>query len=119
MKIIAHGRNYLSEDEYQWQLKDAERKYFYFLGRSAWQGKDAQFWEFHRERLGTINYSLTFTFLAKWILIVLLDDIGNPKRTLEYLWPRRKRIFSASSRFIGTIFRNFVRKTSTPTRNAS
>ena len=118
MKIITHGHNYLSEDEYQWHLKDAERKYFYFLGRSAWQGRDAQFWEFHRARLATINYSLNFTFLAKWILIVLLDDIGNPKRTLEYLWPRRKRIFSASSRFIGTIFRNFVRKASIPSKNA-
>ena len=53
-------------------------------------------------------------FMAKWILIVLLDEIGNPKRTLEYLWPRRKRIFSAASRFIGTIHRNFIRKASIP-----
>ncbi len=117
-KIIAHGHNYLSEDEYQWYLKDAERRYFYFLGRSAWQGRDAQFWEFHRGRLASINYSLNFSFLAKWILIVLLDDIGNPKRTLEYLWPRRKRIFSAGSRFIGTIHRTFIRKASTPSKNA-
>jgi glycosyltransferase involved in cell wall biosynthesis len=109
-KVIAHGRNYLSEDEYRFCFKDAERKYFYFLGRSALQGSDPEFWKFHRERLASINYDLNFMFLAKWSLIVLLDDIGNPKRTLEYLWPRRKRIFSASSRFIGTIHRIFIRK---------
>ena len=81
------------------------------------QGRDPKFWEFHRGRLASINYSLNFTFLAKWILIVLADDIGNPKRTLEYLWPRRKRIFSAGSRFIGTVYRNFVRRASTSSRN--
>jgi glycosyltransferase involved in cell wall biosynthesis len=109
-KILAHGRNYLSEDEYRYFLKEAERNYFYFLGKSALQGRDPKFWEFHRERLASINYSLNFAFMAKWILLVLLNHIGNPKATLEYLWPRRKRIFAASSRFIGTMHRVFIRK---------
>jgi len=116
-KIIAHGHKYLSEEEYPAYLKRAEREYFYFLGRSALEGKDAQFWDFHRGRLASINYPLKFTIMAKWILIVLLDDIGNPKRTLEYLWPRRGRIFSAGSRFIGAIYHNFFRKASTPIRS--
>jgi glycosyltransferase involved in cell wall biosynthesis len=115
--IVAHGRKYLSEDEYQHYLKRAEREYFYFLGRSALEGKDAGFWNFHRGRLASINYSLNFKLLAKWIPIVLLDDIGNPKRTLEYLWPRRKRIFSAGPRFLRAIYRNFVRKAPTPSKN--
>lgn len=109
-KIIAHGRNYLSEDEYQFCLKDAERKYFFFLGESALQGRDPRFWEFHRKRLASINYSLNSAFMSKWILLVLLDHIGNPKRTWEYLWPRRKRIFAASSRFVSTMRRVFIRK---------
>ena len=116
-KIVVHGHYYLSEEEYRWIFKAAEREYFYFLGKSALQGKDAQFWKFHRDRLASINYSLNFTLLAKWIFIVLLDEIGNPKRTLEYLWPRRKRIFSAGFRFIGTIYRTFIRKASTSSRN--
>lgn len=109
-KIIAHGRKYLSEDEYRFSLKDAERKYFYFLGTAALQGKESKFWEFHRERLASIDYSLDFGFMAKWVLLVLLDHIGNPKRTWEYLWPRRGRIFAAGSRFIGTMRRVFIRK---------
>jgi glycosyltransferase involved in cell wall biosynthesis len=109
-KIVVHGRNYLSEDEYRFCLKAAERQYFYFLGKAALQGRDLKFWEFHRARLASIDYSLNFWFMTKWILLVLLDHVGNPKRTWEYLWPRRERIFSASSRFIGTIHRTFIRK---------
>jgi glycosyltransferase involved in cell wall biosynthesis len=108
--IIAHGRNYLSEDEYAFFLREAERKYFFFLGSAALQGRELAFWAFHREHLAKLNYSLNLTFLGKWILIVLLDDIGNPKRTFEYLWPRRKTIVSDTSRFIGLIGREFRRK---------
>jgi glycosyltransferase involved in cell wall biosynthesis len=107
--IVVHGRDFLSKEEYEPLLKDAERNYFYFLGWSAIQGKYAKFWEFHRERLASIDYTLDFPFIAKWILIVLLDHLGNPKRTLEYVWPRRKGIFSAVIRFVGAIRRDFFR----------
>lgn len=109
-EIVAHARDYLSEDEYRSCLIDAERTYFYFLGMSALQGKDSEFWKFHRERLASINYSVNFAFMTKWILIVLLDHIGNPKRTWEFIWPRRSRIFAATSRFIGSTYRMFLGK---------
>jgi glycosyltransferase involved in cell wall biosynthesis len=110
-KVLAQGRNYLSEDEYRYFLKDAQKAYFYFLGRSVLKGKDADFWRFHRESLASIDYSLN-AILRKWIPLVLLDDIGNPKRTLEYLWPRRTRVFSAASRFLGALPRAFGKKRS-------
>jgi glycosyltransferase involved in cell wall biosynthesis len=113
-KILLHGHNYLSEDEYRVLLEMAEREYFYFLGLSALQGKDPEFWRFHRERLASIGISLNSALMAKWIVIVLLDEIGNPKRTLEYLWPRRKRIFAVGSRFFRAIHRHFTRRASTP-----
>jgi glycosyltransferase involved in cell wall biosynthesis len=109
-EIIAHARDYLSEDEYRGCLQGAEHRYFFFLGVSALQGKGPEFWKFHRERLASLNYSVNFAFMAKWILIVLFDHIGNPKRTWEYLWPRRNRIFAATSRFIGTMYRMFLRE---------
>src|ERR1700733_231734 len=108
-KIIAHGGYYLSKEEYPDYLRDAERRYFYYLGESALQGRDSEFWKFHRERLASINYHLTFPFMAKWISIVLFDWIGNPKRTCEYIWPRRKRLFEAGSRFLRIMHRNFIR----------
>jgi glycosyltransferase involved in cell wall biosynthesis len=109
-KIVVHGRNYLSEDEYHFCLKDAEREYFCFLGNAVLQGRDTKFWKFHRERMASINYSLNIGFMTKWVLLVILDHVGNPKRTLEYLWPRRTRIFTASSRFFGTVRRMFIGK---------
>jgi glycosyltransferase involved in cell wall biosynthesis len=108
--IVTHGRKYLSEDEYQPIFRRAERRYFVFLANSALEGKDPEFWEFHRERLASINYSLDLAFISKWILVVLLDYIGNPKSTLELLWPRRRWIFADSRRFLGTIYRNFIQK---------
>lgn len=107
-KVLAHGDHYLTKEEYPAYLKNAENQYFYFLGQSALQGREPAFWKFHRERLASINYSLGFFLMAKWVFIVLLDWAGNPKRTLEYLWPRRKRLFEACSRFLGTMRRNFM-----------
>ena len=109
-EITAHGTYYLSEDEYRSCLRDAERTYFYFLGMSALHGQGADFWKFHRECLASINYSVNSAFIAKWVLLVLLDHIGNPKRTWEYCWPRRSKILSAASRFIKNMYRSFIRK---------
>lgn len=109
-KVIAYGKYYLSEEEYAGCLKDVKHNYFFFLGQSALQGRDATFWNFHRERLASIDYHITFPFMVKWVLIVLLDWIGNPKRTLEYLFPRRKRIFEAASRFVRTMKHNFLHR---------
>lgn len=108
-KIVAHGKKYLSEAEYRYFLKDAEYTYFSFLGRSALQGRDGQFWKFHRERLASIGYSFNFVFMTKWIALVLLDQIGNPKRTFEYVWPRRKRVFQAALRAFWLIYRFLVK----------
>jgi glycosyltransferase involved in cell wall biosynthesis len=108
--IVVHGKRFLSEDEYWSCFKVAERSYFYFLGLAAVEGRDAKFWEFHRERLASIGYTLTPAVMAKWILIVLMDHIGNPKRTWEYVWPRRKEIFSNAFRFIHTVLRVLIRR---------
>jgi hypothetical protein len=109
--IVVHGKTFLSEQEYRTCYKVAERNYFYFLGWSVIHGKEAKFWEFHRQRLASIGYTLNSWFLAKWALIVLVDQLGNPKRTLEYLWERRNGFFSLVSRLIGVVRRPFSRKT--------
>jgi glycosyltransferase involved in cell wall biosynthesis len=109
-KLIAYGKYYLTEEEYPGYLRYAKRRYFLFLGTSALQGRDRKFWEFHRARLASINYPLDSSFMAKWIFIVLLDWVGNPKRTFEYLWPRRRRIVEAGARFCGSIYRYFRHK---------
>ena len=112
-KLVAYGKYYLTEEEFPAYVKDAERRYFTFLGNAALQGKDQRFWNFHKERLASIGYKIDMPFMCKWVSIVLLDWIGNPKRTLEYLWPRKHRLVEAMVRFSRTMLRNFrgARKT--------
>ena len=89
--IVLHGRQYLSEDEYRRCLKAAEREYFLFLGTAALAGRSRQFWEFHRHSLATIDYSLDWKLLGRWIPRAILECLGNPKRTWQDFWGRRSR----------------------------
>jgi glycosyltransferase involved in cell wall biosynthesis len=73
--VAAHGRDYLGEQEFDHCLKEAERSYFHFLARCAcarhrWS---PEFWEFHRNGLASVNYSLDFRLLGKWIPWALLE----------------------------------------------
>lgn len=70
--VLEHGRDFLSAEEYERCRKDAERRYFLYLGRCALRGRDREFWELHRKGLATVNYSMTWWRVAKWIPRALL-----------------------------------------------
>jgi glycosyltransferase involved in cell wall biosynthesis len=74
--VVAHGRDYLSAEEYSRCLKDAQRRYFLHLSRCALRGRKREFWEFHRQKLASIGYDLNWRLLAKWI----------PRALAEKLW---------------------------------
>jgi glycosyltransferase involved in cell wall biosynthesis len=65
--LVAHGRDYLSEKEFDRCLKHAEREYFVHLTKSACalRPETREFWEFHRKGLASINYSFDWKRLAK------------------------------------------------------
>jgi glycosyltransferase involved in cell wall biosynthesis len=109
-ELVIQGKYYLTDREYQACLKKAEGEYFYFLGLSALQGmRNPEFWSWHKKQLASIGYSLNFAFISRWMLLVFFDYLGNPKRTLEYLWPRRKRVVAAAIRFMAVLREFFVR----------
>jgi glycosyltransferase involved in cell wall biosynthesis len=78
--VVTHGQDYLSADEYQRCLKDAEKRYFLFLTRCALRGRDQKFWEFHRKSLASIDYFLDWRLLVAWIPRALLE------KTWEAFW---------------------------------
>jgi glycosyltransferase involved in cell wall biosynthesis len=82
--LTAHGRNFLSEEEYRQCFILAEREYFSFLGRKACalHRESNAFWEFHRTGLASVNYSLDWRLLAKWIPRALLE------KGWDALWAR-------------------------------
>lgn len=96
--VITHGRDCLSEEEWARCLKEAERDYFLFLGKSAFHGRDRAFWNFHRERLASINYSLDWRLFARWIPVALFEYVGNPRTTCGYFWQRRGKARAILSR---------------------
>jgi hypothetical protein len=106
-KLVEYGRDYLSEEEYDYCRRDAERTYFLFLGEAALQGRDQKFWEFHRKGLASIKYPLDWRLLGKWIPIAMLE---NPKRACKFLWARRGRAIAAFSRHLGDERRELSKK---------
>lgn len=87
--VVAHGRDYLSKEEYDRCLRDAKHQYYSFLGKSALRGMSEEFWEFHRCGLATMHYALDWRLLGKCIVLAVLEYLGNPKQTIESLWTRR------------------------------
>jgi glycosyltransferase involved in cell wall biosynthesis len=92
--LVVHGRDYLSEKEYDRCRKDFERQYFVYLARCACalRGKSSAFWEFHRNGLASVNYSLDWRLLSKWVPRALLE------KTWDVLWARWDEIFNGDTR---------------------
>jgi glycosyltransferase involved in cell wall biosynthesis len=75
--VIEHGKDFLSEEEYERCLKDAERPYFLYLTRCALRGSDQEFWKLHRDKLASVNYSFHRRSLWKWIPRAVLEKMWN------------------------------------------
>ena len=77
-RLVAHGKNYLSQEEYRQCLKRAEREYFLHLTKSACalHRQSREFWEFHRRGLASFKYSFDWKKLARWL----------PRAIVEKAW---------------------------------
>lgn len=76
--LVAHGRDYLSEPEYDACFRRAERDYFVFLCKSAMSIRPCPpgFWSFHREGLAAIGRPLERQQIGRRI----------PRALLEKMW---------------------------------
>jgi glycosyltransferase involved in cell wall biosynthesis len=76
--LVAHGKNYLSQEEYLQCLKRAEREYFLRLTKAACalHRENREYWEFHRTGLASFNYSFDWKRLARWL----------PRAIIEKAW---------------------------------
>ena len=88
--LVAHGKDYLSGEEYSRCLKRAGRRYFRHLARRACalRRESKEFWDFHRSGLASVNYSLNWKLLGKWI----------PRALLEKCWDAFWAIWDKDSR---------------------
>jgi glycosyltransferase involved in cell wall biosynthesis len=88
--IIAHGRNYLSPQEYAACLKNAQLAYLGYLAKNKWkfESKAPEFWEFHRKGLASIGYTLDWRLLVRWMPRAFVEKLW------EGFWGRWDRLFS-------------------------
>ena len=82
--LVAHGKDYLSAEEYRRCLKYAERKYFLHLTKAACalRPETPEFWEFHRKRLASMNYRYGWKRFARCLPRALLE------KTWDAFWRR-------------------------------
>jgi len=77
--LVAHGKDYLSPEEYGRRLKRFERRYFLELTKHACALRPAsqEFWEFHRRGLAAINYSFGWKKIARCLPRAMVDKAWN------------------------------------------
>lgn len=76
------GNTYLNTEEFKECLKLNEQHYYNFLAQSAYKVRTKEFWRYQKKGLQTIGYRLNRYKLLKFILIKLLDNALNPKRSV-------------------------------------
>ena len=88
--LVAHGKDYLSQEEFDRCIRLAEREYFVHLTKSACGlcPETREFWEFHRKALASIGYSFDWKRLARSL----------PRAIVEMAWDAFWRRWDKNSR---------------------
>lgn len=88
------GPIYLTQEEFADRFGHMEECYYQFLGRAAFKNRDQTFWKYQRDGLKVAGCELNRTKVAKHMLWVALDWVGNPLATLARLTGRASKVKS-------------------------
>jgi glycosyltransferase involved in cell wall biosynthesis len=86
--LVEYGRKYLTEEEFQNRLRQRLKNYYNFLAKSWLQGRDKEFWEYHKLQLTAAGCPLNRLVLVRAVLDFALNKVLNPKQTIENLFVR-------------------------------
>lgn len=78
--LVKYGPVYLSKEDYQRCLKRVIEDYHRFLGRSVWDLKGKEFWNFHKEELEKLGYPISRAKLVRSFFLGLFDLIETSRR---------------------------------------
>ncbi|MBB6142865.1 glycosyltransferase involved in cell wall biosynthesis [Silvibacterium bohemicum] len=88
--LAAHGRGFLSEQEFEACLELRISEYYNFLGVSLLRGRrDGAFWDYHRSQLINAGVGFSRARLAKAIFTRLCKAMLNPPETMQKLMKNR------------------------------
>ena len=91
--LTKYGRAFLSAEEYEQQIRQRWKRYYAFLGSRMFFNGDKEFWQYHRDTLSRLGYSLSVEKIAKAVLVELLDLALNPLNTSMRIARKIKRSF--------------------------
>jgi glycosyltransferase involved in cell wall biosynthesis len=80
-----YGPRFLNAQEYKKHLQAATDFYGQFLAASLFQLRDKQFWDFQRKGLAAVGSDFWSLGLPKYVVLELVDIVGNPKKTIGRL----------------------------------
>jgi len=80
-----YGAKYFSPDELATCARERLREYYRYLGWQVFRAREPEFWKFHRDQLAAAGYPLSRMRLGLHATEYVLDQVLNPKRTVERL----------------------------------
>lgn len=82
--LVAHGRDFLTPEEYSFCYRRIVAEYYNFLAVSLLRGRrDSKFWDFHKRKLTDEGVGFSRVRLAASVVKRTLRAIFNPSETLD------------------------------------
>jgi len=91
--LVTHGRNFLSQEEFDRLFREFRREYFRVLARGLFYPHGWAQYHYHQAGLRSVGHELSLATLSPHILYVLGSFIVNPAQTAEGVWRGIKRFF--------------------------
>jgi glycosyltransferase involved in cell wall biosynthesis len=90
--LTKYGPVYLSREEYDKCLKRHMKYYYLFLGRSVVWTREKQILAYHKQCMRELGYAFSWAELSKVVFFEVLDILCNPKKTLERMTRRLRKV---------------------------
>jgi glycosyltransferase involved in cell wall biosynthesis len=81
--LTKYGHMYLDHQEYERFLKQHMKVYYTFLGQSMFHRRGKEFWDYHKNGIRGLGYSLSQAKLLEVMFLEVIEALFNPKRTTE------------------------------------
>lgn len=81
--LLKFGPLYLDEKELTYRIREVRGAYFRFLGKQVYARRSDEFWSYHRRKLAEMGHPLTTSRIVGAAVSYTLDQLLNPKRTIE------------------------------------
>ena len=80
-----YGPLYFTREEYEKLLKQKMKEYYGIMGHGVLVLREKEFWDYHKNELKKLGYSLSWPKLAIAACLELFELLLNPQRVVRIL----------------------------------